>query len=355
MSELNIGDNELTKAFIPLLIGTEICQYNIIEKIGVGGMGEVFLAQDTGLDRKVALKFLPSHVATKKELVTRFVREAKAAAKLNHPNIITIYEVGDFDGRPFFAMEYVTGQTLAKLVRSEKKPIPWIIDIAIQLCQGAGEAHRAGIIHRDIKSANVLVDDSGRVRILDFGLAAVSGAEELTMAGSALGTVSYMSPEQAAGKDIDKRSDLFSIGILIYELLTGKTPFKRNNEAGTLTAILNEPAPDVTLLRNDTPEQLQRTIVKLLEKDPNRRYQSAEGILSDIMSLRENSQDSSSSSISVRRWRKSRGFGLRPESLLLTFREMVKMLPISGDDLGSVRCCMVRCVKQENGLEFRCS
>jgi len=193
----------------------------------------------------------------------------------------------------------VTGKTLAEVVRSEKKSIVWIIDIAIQLCQGAGEAHRAGIIHRDIKSANVLVDDSGRVRILDFGLAAVSGAEELTMAGSALGTVSYMSPEQAAGRDIDKRSDLFSIGIVFYELLTGKTPFKQNNDAATLNAIINDPAPDVSIVRSDTPEPLQRIIAKLLEKDPNRRYQSAEGILADILTLKENSQDRSSDSIST--------------------------------------------------------
>ncbi len=295
MSGLNIENNDLTQTFNPLTIGTEIGKYRIIDRIGAGGMGEVYLAEDTRLDRQIALKFLPVNVASNKELVGRFVREAKAAAKLNHPNIVTIFEVGEFGGRPYFAMEYVTGHSLAHLARTERRPIQWVVDVAVQLCQGVSEAHRAGIIHRDIKSANILVDDSGRVRILDFGLAAVSDGEELTRSGSTLGTVSYMSPEQVSGGDIDQRSDLFSLGVVLYELLTGQTPFKRNNDAATLNAIMRDSVPDVKSLRNDTPEILQRAISRMLEKDASRRYQSAENVLTDIRKLLENSGGSSNS------------------------------------------------------------
>jgi serine/threonine protein kinase len=253
-------------------------------------MGEVYLAEDKKLDRKVALKFLPSGLVANDELRTRFVREAKALAKQNHPNIVTVFEVGEFGGRPFFAMEYVNGQTLRQFAESKGETIRTIIEWAIQLCQGLGEAHRNGIIHRDIKSTNVIVDQGGRIKILDFGLAAMSGSEELTKTGSTLGTVAYMSPEQVSGREADHRSDLFSFGVVLYELLAGRTPFRRDNEGATLRAIMQDKPEPLTRYKNDVPEPMQQIISKLLEKDIELRYQTAEGVLADLKRLLYDSQ-----------------------------------------------------------------
>lgn len=194
---------------VPLAAGELVSQYRIIEKIGAGGMGEVYLAEDTRLKRKVALKFLPSHLVANEEIKARFLREAQAVAKLNHPNIVTIYDVSEFNGRPFFAMEHVEGHLLHHFAHEKPLPLDTVIDYAVQVCQGIGEAHRAGVVHRDIKATNIIVDTKGRARLLDFGLAAVAGDDKLTKTGSTLGTVSYMSPEQVSGRDIDQRSDLF--------------------------------------------------------------------------------------------------------------------------------------------------
>jgi serine/threonine protein kinase len=196
-----------------------ISHYKIVEKIGSGGMGEVYLAEDTKLNRQVALKFIPVHLASDKTLKTRFISEARAAAKLNHPNIITIHEVSEYDGRPFFAMEYVEGKPLTEIIGAEGLPSDNAVDIILQICEGLKAAHKAGIIHRDIKPANIIIDESGRCRILDFGLAAVQSEERLTKTGTLLGTVEYMSPEQVRGEKVDYRSDIFSLGILFFELL----------------------------------------------------------------------------------------------------------------------------------------
>lgn len=282
--------NDKTKVHVPLNSGTMVSHYQIIEKIGAGGMGEVFLAEDASLKRKVALKFLPSHLASNEEIKTRFLREAQAVAKLNHPNIVTIYEVSEFNGRPFFAMEHVEGNLLHHFAHEKPLPLDTVIDYAVQVCQGIGEAHRAGVTHRDIKATNIIVDTKGRARLLDFGLAAVAGDDKLTKTGSTLGTVAYMSPEQVSGRDIDQRSDLFSFGVVLYELIAGRTPFRRDSEGATLRAIMQDIPEPLTRYKSEVPQRLQQIIDKLLEKDRAMRYQTAEDIIADLKRLVYDSQ-----------------------------------------------------------------
>jgi TolB-like protein/Flp pilus assembly protein TadD len=262
-----------------------VSHYQIVEKIGAGGMGEVYLAQDMELDRKVALKFLPSHLCQDDDCRARFKREAQAVAKLNHPNIITIHEVAEYLGRPFFAMELVEGQSVRDLAKGKELGIDRIIKLAIQVCDGLSAAHDKKVVHRDIKPSNVVIDAYGRPKILDFGLAAIQGGEHLTKTGSTLGTVRYMSPEQAQGKEVDQRSDLFSLGVVLYELIAGRTPFERDNEAATLKAITQDNPEPLARYKSDIPDELQRTVSKLLEKDTSMRYQSAAGVISDLKRL----------------------------------------------------------------------
>ncbi len=270
--------------------GVMVMHYRIIEKIGAGGMGEVYLAEDTRLKRKVALKFLPSHLVSNEVIKTRFLREAQAVAKLNHPNIVTIYDVSEFNGRPFFAMEHVEGHLLHHFAHEKPLPLDTVIEYAVQVCQGIGEAHRAGVIHRDVKATNIIVDTKGRARLLDFGLAAIAGDDKLTKTGSTLGTVSYMSPEQVSGRDIDQRSDLFSFGVVLYELLAGRTPFRRDSEGATLRAIMQETPEPLSRYKSDIPARLQQIMDKLLEKDREMRYQTAEDIIADLKRLVYDSQ-----------------------------------------------------------------
>jgi serine/threonine protein kinase len=276
------ANDDNTRSFVPITKGTAISQYKIIEKIGAGGMGEVYTAEDTKLSRKVAIKFLPLHMLSIEETKIRFVREAQTIAKLNHPNIVSIHDVSEFNGRPYYVMELVEGESLHGF--AHKKPLPFdaIVDYAIQICQGLGEAHRAGIVHRDIKAANIVIDGKGRIRLLDFGLAAMAGDDRLTRTGSTLGTTSYMSPEQVSGRDVDHRSDLFSLGIVLYELITGRTPFKRDSEGATLKAIIEDNPEPLTRYKSDVPDKLQDIVMQLLEKDKELRYQSAEGIIADL-------------------------------------------------------------------------
>jgi len=269
-----------------LSIGAEINQYQILEKIGSGGMGEVYLAEDTKLSRKVALKFLPVNLSSDEALKTRFTTEARATAKLNHPNIITIHEVGEHDGRPFFVMEYVEGKPLSEIIGSEGLPYDRAVDITLQICEGLKEAHKAGIIHRDIKPANVIIDKAGRCRILDFGLAAVQSEDRLTKDGSLLGTVEYMSPEQVKNEKVDHRSDIFSLGIVLYEMLTGQSPYKGSYVASIVYAIINEIPEMLDKHRPEAPRELQTIIDKTLEKDRGMRYQSVDDILADLRKLR---------------------------------------------------------------------
>lgn len=285
-------DGDKTQTHLILSAGSMVNHYRIGEKIGAGGMGEVFLAEDTRLKRQVALKFLPPQLSPNKEVYSRFVREAQILAKLNHPNIVGIYDVNDFDRRPFYAMELIEGEVLHHFCHEKPLPLETVIEYAIQICQGLGEAHRAGIIHRDIKSTNIIVDKKGRVRLIDFGLAANEQDDKLTKTGSTLGTVAYMSPEQISGRDIDARSDLFSFGVVLYELLAGRTPFRRDNEGATLKAIMEDPPEPISRYKSGVPEKLQEIVMQLLEKDKEIRYQSAEGVIADLKRLMYDSQPS---------------------------------------------------------------
>jgi len=289
---MNDQNDDKTHTHVVLTKGTMVSHYRIIEKIGAGGMGEVYLAEDTKLDRKVALKFLPASMAQDTDVRSRFAREAQATAKLNHPNIVTIYEVSEQLGRPFFAMELVEGQSLSDLSKNSNLSIDRIIEIAIQVCEGLGAAHDKEIVHRDIKPSNIVIDSYGRPKILDFGLAAIQGGEQLTKTGSTLGTIRYMSPEQVQGEDIDQRSDLYSLGVVLYELLAGRTPFEKENEAATLKSITEDNPEPLARYKSDIPNELQRTISKLLEKDPSMRYQTAGDVLSDLKRMISPTQSS---------------------------------------------------------------
>ncbi len=277
--------NDRTQTHVVLTKGTMIGHYRITEKIGAGGMGEVYLAEDTKLNRQAALKFLPSHLTSDERAKARFTREAQAAAKLSHPNIVHIYEVGEHSGRPFFAMEHIEGSALNDYVKEKKSDIDEIIKLTIQICEGLEEAHSAGVIHRDIKPSNIVVDKKGRPHLVDFGLATISGTEHLTKTGSTLGTVGYMSPEQIKGKEVDGRSDLFSLGVILYELLAQKRPFTGESEAEVLNAIQVKSAEPLARYKADVPDELQRTVSKLLEKDRSLRYQTAAGVVSDLKRL----------------------------------------------------------------------
>lgn len=278
-------DDDKTNTHVTLTSGTMMFHYRIIEKIGSGGMGEIYLAEDTRLNRQVALKFLPLECCRDKEIRTRFQREAQAAAKLCHPNIITIFEVNEFNGRPYFAMEHIQGKSLADFIENKDNSLEKIIVLSIQICEGLSKAHQAGIVHRDIKPSNILIDQDGRAKILDFGLAAIKGEKKLTKTGSTLGTINYMSPEQARGENLDHRSDIFSLGVMLYEMITGHLPFKGEHEPGIIYSIqYDEPEP-LARYKSGVSDELQRVIAKALEKDKNRRYQHADELASDLRRL----------------------------------------------------------------------
>jgi non-specific serine/threonine protein kinase len=267
--------------------GAKVGHYRIIERIGAGGMGEVYLAEDTELDRKAALKFLSVQYASDGDFKARFKREAQAAAKLNHPNIVTIYEVAEYCSRSYIAMEYVTGNSLEHMINQGRVLFPTALELISQVCQGLQKAHQCGIIHRDIKPGNIFVNNDGQVKILDFGLAKVEGDSQMTLAGSVLGTASYMSPEQGRGLDVDHRSDIFSVGVLLYVMLAGRSPFKRDSIAATIHAIVHEYPEPIAVYNPELPEAIQLIIGKMLAKDPTDRYQSIGDLLLDLKQLQE--------------------------------------------------------------------
>ena len=277
--------NDITRSYLQLSNGTIIGHYRIIEKIGAGGMGEVYLAEDTSLSRKVALKFLPPHLCHDADYRARFQREAQAAAKLSHPNVITIHEVSEYNGRPYFVMEHIGGEALADFIKKHDQSIEKIIDLSIQICEGLNKAHQAGIIHRDIKPSNVLIDNDGRAKILDFGLAAIEGTDKLTRTGSTMGTLHYMSPEQTRGEEVDHRSDIFSFGAVLYEMITGQRPFKGDHEPAILYAIGYEEPEPLARYKTGVPDELQRIVGKMLAKDRSLRYQHADELLADLKRL----------------------------------------------------------------------
>jgi len=280
------------------MIGTVLAHYEILEKIGAGGMGEVYRARDTKLDREVALKVLPPEMADDPERRKRFEREAKAVASLQHPNIVTIHSVEEANGTHFLTMELVSGKTLNELIPAEGMTLEKFFEIAVPLAEAVTAAHARGITHRDLKPANVMVGKDGQLKVLDFGLAKlietaeVAGAmtmagESVTAEGKILGTVAYMAPEQAEGKGVDPRSDVFSLGVIFYEMATGERPFKGDTNISTISSILREDPPSVTELKKAMPRHLSRIVKRCLMKDPDRRYQSAHDLRNDLLELRE--------------------------------------------------------------------
>ncbi|SYZ73177.1 conserved hypothetical protein [Candidatus Zixiibacteriota bacterium] len=274
-----------TRSYSVLSKDTLVGHYRIIEKIGSGGMGEVYLAEDTALNRRVALKFLPPHLCQDAECRARFKREAQAAARLDHPNIAAVFEVAEFQDRPFFSMQLVEGQTLRDAMKGEIMPLERIREIGMQICDGLQAAHDSGITHRDIKPSNILIDSHGRARIVDFGLASIIGTEQLTRTGSTLGTIGYMSPEQVKGEKIDHRTDLFSFGVVLYEMITGHAPFKAESDAATFRAITGSHPELLAHFRRDVPSEWQAIIDKALEKNVTLRYQHADDLLLDLKRL----------------------------------------------------------------------
>jgi len=264
------------------MIGKTVDGYRIDSLLGEGGMGEVYLAEELQLSRRVALKFLSTRYIKETDARTRFLREARSAAALNHPNIVTIFGFGEFEDSYYIAMEYVRGQTLDRVIRSGEQSLQKVIDISLQIADGLREAHLAGIIHRDIKSKNLILDTKGRIKILDFGTAKFIQAPEITMAGTTFGTLHYLSPEQVADLPVDHRSDIFSFGILMYELLTGNRPFQGEGQAAVLYAIMNSQPRPILQFRQKVPIGIKKVLSKLLEKDANNRYQSMDEVLLDL-------------------------------------------------------------------------
>jgi len=260
-------------------------KYRIIEEIGRGGMGIVYKAEDLTLKRPVALKFLPAHLMNSPELKERFVIEAQAAAALSHPNICVIYEVGEAEDRSFIAMEYVEGESLRDKIKRGPLAAEEALDITTQIAAGLGEAHRKGIIHRDIKSANIMVTDKGQAKVMDFGLAKLRGGTSLTKSQTTLGTVAYMSPEQARGDPVDGRTDIWSLGVVLYEMMTCELPFKGEYDQAMIHSILYEQPESLTKARPDAVSGLEQIIGLALAKDPANRYQTMENLLEDLSAI----------------------------------------------------------------------
>ncbi len=268
-------------------IGQTVSHYKILEKVGEGGMGVVYKAEDTRLERPVALKFLPSNLTGDKSSNERFIHEARAASAIDHPNICTVYEIDETqDGQMFIVMAYYEGDTLKKEIERGIEDCNRAVDIAIQLSDALALAHQKGIIHRDIKPGNILMTKGGQAKIVDFGLAKLTGQARMTMTGTTMGTTAYMSPEQLRGEQVDHRSDIWSLGVVLYEMITGNLPFHAEFSEAIAYQILNEVPKPATPCRGEIPPGLQRIIQKCLEKDRELRYQSFEEILADFSRLR---------------------------------------------------------------------
>jgi tetratricopeptide (TPR) repeat protein/TolB-like protein len=266
-----------------VVIGRTVSHYQIVERLGGGGMGLVYKARDTRLDRDVALKFLPMEWSHEPLLRERFSREARAASALDHPNICTVYDIGETDeGQLFIAMAYCTGPTLKQRIHEGPMPVEQAVDFAIQIASALESAHEAGIVHRDIKPANILLTDREQVKVVDFGLAKLAGEAAVTREGSVIGTPAYMSPEQATGEEVDGRSDLWALGAVLYEMITGRRAFAADHERAILHSILSSDPTPIDTVRPDVPSELARIVRRLLKRDPTKRYQTAGELLGDL-------------------------------------------------------------------------
>ena len=264
------------------MIGKTISHYKVLEKLGEGGMGVVYRAEDTRLKRPVALKFLKHEAVSDSVEKKRFLHEAQAAARLDHPNICAVHEVDHIVGQSFIAMAFVDGPSLREKLEGGPLEIEDVLNISRQIAEGLNEAHEKGIVHRDIKPANIMLTTKGQVKLMDFGLAKLSGMTRVTKTGSTIGTMAYMSPEQARGDEVGFSADIWSFGVVLYEMLTGRLPFQGEYEAAVLYSILNRELDSVSELRPETPTNLQRIVGKALEKEPADRYSSMAEIIADL-------------------------------------------------------------------------
>ncbi|UCF78999.1 MAG: protein kinase [Candidatus Eiseniibacteriota bacterium] len=298
------------------MIGKTISHYKILQKLGEGGMGVVYKAQDTRLGRTIALKFLSRELTREPAAKDRFIQEARAASALDHPNICTIHEVGETeDGQTFISMACYEGVVLKKKIELGGMDLDEVVRIAIQLAEGLAKAHGLSIVHRDIKPANVVITNDGVVKILDFGLAKLSGTTRLAERGSVSGTVAYMSPEQARGASVDCRTDIWSLGVLIYEMLTGRLPFRSEYEQAVVYSILNEEPVPASSIRGEIPRELERVVEKAMAKDLDKRYASVEGILYELRRIREKLRHPESEEDIDSKWS-------TPSIAVLPFRDM---------------------------------
>jgi serine/threonine protein kinase len=268
------------------MIEGTISHYKIMGKLGEGGMGEVYLAEDIKLKRKVALKFLPSRIKADDADKNRFLQEARAAAALNHPNVCVVHDIKESEGRQFIVMEYVKGQTLKELIHEEPLPLPRVLDYATQIADALLAAHQQDILHRDVKSENIMVSETGQVKVMDFGLAKLKGSINLSRTSSTAGTVGYQSPESLHGREVDARSDIFSYGIVLYEMITGRLPFRGEYEAAMIYSILNEEPEPIQKHRTGLSSEILHILNRALEKNPEDRYQSMRDLLIDLKRLK---------------------------------------------------------------------